>query len=150
MTRPSPLLAIVSLAFTLASADAQTGRGHDMAAPAIAAPPGNVPSAANIPFAGVSPGGVVMATGELILVMRPDLYVAGPFPLVYRRYYASMLAREGLAAGPLGPNWLGSYDWKLSVLGPNAVLVTDRGAAIRFMQNPLGSWDLVSPTYAKF
>jgi hypothetical protein len=55
-----------------------------------------------------------------------------------------------LAAGHLGPNWLGSYDWKLPVLGPNAVLVTDRGAAIRFMQNPLGSWDLVSPAFAKF
>src|SRR5262245_40033192 len=38
-------------------------------------------SAANLPFSGISPGGVNMATGELILVMRPDLYLNGPIPV---------------------------------------------------------------------
>jgi YD repeat-containing protein len=109
-----------------------------------------VTSAGNIPYSGMSPGGVNMATGELILVMRPDLAIDGPFPVVFRRYYASMLAREGLASGHLGPNWLGTYDWSLSVVGSNATLVTNRGAAIRFTQGPVGAWDLVSPTYAKF
>jgi len=109
-----------------------------------------VVSAANIPFSGISPGGVDMATGELILVMRPDLAIDGPMPLVFLRYYASLLASEGLASGHLGPNWLGSYDWTLSVVGMNATLVTNRGAAIRFTQSPVGSWDLTSPTYAKF
>src|SRR5262245_53363113 len=71
-----------------------------------------ITSAANIPHAGVSPGGVNMATGELILVMRPDLVLEGPMPLTFGRYYASMLAREGLAAGHMGPNWLGTYDWQ--------------------------------------
>ena len=70
MMRPSPLFAIVSLALTLATADARTGRGHELTSPAIAAPPGSVISAGNVPFAGISPGGVVMATGELILVLR--------------------------------------------------------------------------------
>src|SRR5262245_61604904 len=107
-------------------------------------------SAANVPFSGISPGGVDMATGELILVMRPDLYLDGPLPLAYGRYYASLLASDRQAAGHLGPNWLGTYDWKLSVVGSNATLVTNRGAVIRFTQSPVGSWDLTGPTYANF
>ena len=123
----------------------------------IAGPPGTAlaqgiteRSLANIPFSGISPGGVNMATGELILVMRPDLYLDGPFPLSFERYYASLLASDGLTSGHLGPNWLGTYDWTLSVVGSNALLVTNRGAAIRFTQSPVGSWDLTSPTYARF
>src|SRR5262247_3747408 len=107
-------------------------------------------SAANLPYSGISPGGVDMATGELILVMRPDLSLDGPFPVAYGRYYASLLASDGLAAGHLGPNWLGTYDWKLAVARSNATLVTNRGAVIRFTQSPTGSWDLTSPTVAKF
>lgn len=107
-------------------------------------------SAGNLPYSGISPGGVDMATGELILVMRPDLVVDGPFPLAFRRYYASMLQREGLASGRLGPNWLGTYDWKLTVTPGNATLVTNRGEAIRFAMGPGGSWNLVSPTYAPY
>ena len=48
------------------------------------------------------------------------------------------------------PNWLGSYDWNLTVSGGSATLVTNRGAVIRFAQNVSGGWDLLSPTYAKF
>src|SRR5262245_53163278 len=107
-------------------------------------------SAANLPYSGISPGGVDMATGELILVMRPDLSLGGPFPVAYGRYYASLLASDGQASGHLGPNWLGTYDWKLAVVGSSATLVTNKGAVIRFMQNPTGSWALTSPTYAKF
>jgi len=107
-------------------------------------------SAANIPFSGISPGGVDMATGEIIIVCRPDLYLDGPFPLKFARYYASMLAREGLASSHLGPNWLGTYDWTLSIAGSNATLVTNEGAAIRFTQGVGGGWNLTSPTYARF
>ncbi len=102
------------------------------AAPVAATP---VISAGNLPYSGISPGGVDMSTGELILVMRPDLVIDGPFPLVFRRYYASMLQREGFASGRLGPNWLG---------------VSNRGEVIRFTMGPTGSWSLVSPTYAPF
>ena len=109
-----------------------------------------VTSAANIPYSGISPGGVDMASGELILVMRPDLVVDGPFPLVFQRYYASMLQREGFASGRLGPNWLGTYDWKLTLSPGNARLVTNRGELIHFTMGPVGGWDLVSPTYARF
>jgi len=105
-----------------------------------------VTSAGNIPYSGISPGGVNMATGELILVMRPDLVIDGPFPVVFRRYYASMLAREGLASGHLGPNWLGTYDWSLSVATPFVNVVTNRGQRIQFQQNSVGGFDLVQPT----
>lgn len=111
--------------------------------PASATP---VTSAANIAYSGVSPGGVDMATGELILVMRPDLAIDGPFPVQFRRYYASMLAREGFASGHLGPNWLGTYDWSLSVAGPIVNVVTNGGQRIQFQQGPVGGWNLLSPT----
>ena len=57
-------------------------------------------SAGNIPHSGVSPGGVDMATGERLMMMlflSGDLVIQGPMPVVFGRYYASMLAREGLA-----------------------------------------------------
>ena len=117
-------------------------------APLASATP--VVSAADIPFSGISPGGVDMATGELILVMRPDLALSGPMPVVFGRYYASMLAREGLASGHMGPNWLGTYDWKLSVAGTTATLVTNRGEGIHFQQVAGAGWMLVSPTYANY
>jgi len=109
-----------------------------------------ITSAANLPFSVHSPGGVNMATGELILVLEPDLDLGGPMPLRFGRYYASFLAREGVTSGPLGPNWLGTYDVHLSITGSNATFVTNRGEAIRFTQNPVGNWDLTSPTYANF
>jgi YD repeat-containing protein len=118
-----------------------------IAAPALATP---VISAGNLPFSGISPGGVNMATGELILVMRPDLVLCGPHPVPWFRYYASMLQREGLASSRLGPNWLGTYDWKLTVTPSNATLITNRGEAIRFASGPGGSWNLSSPTYAPY
>jgi YD repeat-containing protein len=105
-----------------------------------------VTSAANIPYSGTSPGGVNMATGELILVLRPDLVLDGPMPLVFERYYASMLAREGLASGHLGPNWLGSFDWSLSIASPFTNVITNRGQFIRFQQSPVGGYVLVTPT----
>src|SRR5262245_17942263 len=103
-------------------------------------------SAANIPHSGISPGGVDMATGELILVLRPDLRLDGPMRVSFERYYASMLAREGVAMGRLGPNWLGSYDDHLQVVGPHVDVITSEGQDIRFQPAPGGSWSLVSPT----
>ena len=111
----------------------------------------HVTTAANIPNSGIAPGHVNMATGELILVMRPDLALDGPIPLVFQRYYASMLAREGLASGKVGTNWLSNYDWSLTVAPPNATVVTDRGQRIQFLQSiASGGWNLVSPTDQKY
>src|SRR6516225_1894460 len=39
-------------------------------------------SAANLPYSGISPGGVDMQTGEIIVVARPDLALGGPLPVV--------------------------------------------------------------------
>ena len=97
-----------------------------------------ITSAANAPNSGISPGGVDMATGEIIVVCRPDLFIDGPVPLIFSRYYASMLAREGLASGRLGPNWLGTYDWKLNVVGTTADVISSTGMDARFTQAPEG------------
>ena len=113
------------------------------AAPARGTP---IASQANIPYSGIAPGSIDMATGELILVCQPDLRLDGPMPLSFGRYYGSMLAREGFASGHLGPNWLGSYDWSLSVGAAGATVVTNRGEALQFQPSPVGGWNLVSPT----
>jgi YD repeat-containing protein len=115
-------------------------------APAPAAFATPITSAANIPHSGISPGGVDMATGELILVLRPDLFINGPMPLEFTRYYASMLNREGLASGHLGPNWLGSFDWHVTIAGSTADVITDEGMHVQFAQSPVGGWSLVKPT----
>ncbi len=89
-----------------------------------------------------------MATGELILVMRPDLRLDGPLPVEYGRYYGSMLAREGFAVGHLGLNWLGTYDWSLSQSPTSGVVsvVTNRGQRIQFQPMPGGGFTLIQPT----
>jgi YD repeat-containing protein len=109
-----------------------------------------VASAANIPYSGISPGGVDMATGEIIIVARPDLAIDGPFPVEFGRYYASMLTREGFASSHLSPNWLGTYDWSLSATPTAVSIVSNRGQRIQFQQSPVGGWDLVSPTDEKY
>lgn len=114
--------------------------------PAQAAFATHVTTAANIPSSGIAPGHVNMATGELILVMHPDLALDGPVPVIFRRYYASMLAREGLASSHLGTNWLGTYDWSLSAGPAGVTVVTNRGKRIQFGFGPTGGLDLTSPT----
>lgn len=105
-----------------------------------------VTSAANIPNSAISPGGVNLATGELILVLRPDLKLGGPMPIAFDRYYASMLTREGLASARMGPNWLGTFDWKLTVSGTTADVITNRGKDVRFTRPQAGGpWSLASP-----
>jgi YD repeat-containing protein len=105
-----------------------------------------ITSAANIAHSAISPGGVDMSTGEIIVVCRPDLALDGPMPIVFGRYYASMLARQGLASGRMGPNWLGTYDWKLNVSGSTADVITNRGLDVKFQMPPAGGpWMLVSP-----
>lgn len=129
----------LTLAFAMACA-------LSVAWPVVSASGSPITSSANIPHSGISPGGVNMATGELILVLRPDLQLAGPMPLVFGRRYASMLAREGLAAGHMGPNWLGTYDFQLLFAGNNVDVITNEGQDVRFQPVPGGSWSLVSPT----
>jgi YD repeat-containing protein len=102
-------------------------------------------SAANIPHSGISPGGVDMASGEIIVVCRPDLVLDGPMPIAFSRYYASMLTREGLASGRLGPNWLGTYDWRITVAGSTADVITNEGMDVQFVSSPVGGWNLVKP-----
>jgi YD repeat-containing protein len=109
-----------------------------------------VSSAANLPFSGIAPGPVDMASGELILVMRSDLMLDGPMPLSFTRCYGSMIAREGLASSHLGPNWLGTFDWSLTVGGTGVSVVSNRGQRIQFAQNAQLGYDQVSPTHEKY
>ena len=112
--------------------------------PALATP---VVTAANLPYSASAPGGVNMATGELILVMEPDLFLDGPMPISFQRLYGSMLSSGsgGPGTGHLGPNWLGSFDWNLSLGPTGATVTTNEGQQIQF-QPVAGGWALVGPT----
>ena len=84
-SRPALDLALLVATVAALCLIAHPDRAHAKTANGVA-------SAANIPYSGISPGDVDMATGKIIIVCRPDLYLDGPMPLVFERYYGSMLA----------------------------------------------------------
>ena len=95
---------------------------------------------------GARPGArVYPPTRELFFAEAPDLALGGPMPLVFQRYYAQYLSSDGFATSRIGTNWLGTYDWKLTVAGMNATLVTNRGRVVEFTSPMPGTWVLVSP-----
>jgi hypothetical protein len=97
-------------------------------------------TAANIPYSGVWPGGVDMATNELFFAVPPDLCLGGPLPLCFGRYYASLQARVGAPPSPAGTNWTTTYWWRFNVNGPTATIVDDRGETLLFTRTPTGDW----------
>lgn len=91
------------------------------------------------------PGGtdadpVSTRNGELFRRFPPDLDLGGPLPLRFERYYASNLLADGNIASKLGDNWLHNFRWKVDrAFGSNALLVTNRGRAVRFVRSG-SSW----------
>lgn len=102
-------------------------------------------TSAAIPSSGSARDPVNTASGELFLEEAADLALGGPMPLVLDRYYASRLAQEGSPGTDFGPNWLHSFSWRLTQVGHNVEIFTDRGRVIRFeKQGYYGtSWESV-------
>jgi RHS repeat-associated protein len=74
---------------------------------------------------------VSTAAGEAFDAFE-DLFVDGPMPLHFTRFYASSLAAEGQITGSLGTNWLHTFDEQISVNGSTAEVVVSHGRAIIF------------------
>ena len=83
------------------------------------------------------------ATGELIQYEPYDLYLGGPLPLYFQRYYASYLRRSYIL-GDLGNNWLSNFDWSLHWVGNFIVLMTDKGKVLKYTSDGQGNWTLQS------
>ncbi|HKS35570.1 MAG TPA: DUF6531 domain-containing protein, partial [Verrucomicrobiae bacterium] len=75
---------------------------------------------------------VNLLTGELFDLLPPDLDLGGPFPLVFQRYYASFLQRDGKTAGKLGQNWLHNFEWSLTNKTSTVEIVSPMGRVITF------------------
>src|SRR5262249_39554567 len=71
-------------------------------------------------------------TGELNDALPPDLVLDGPMPLVFRRYYASLLKRDGKISGALGDNWLHNFEMKLRLTNNTFEIVNEFGRVITF------------------
>ena len=68
---------------------------------------------ANFPLSGHSLHPVNLFSGELFELFAPDFNLGGPFPLVFQRFYGSLVSLGPLRSA-LGSNWLHNFDAFLS------------------------------------
>jgi RHS repeat-associated protein len=83
------------------------------------------------------------ASGEQLQSPSPDLAMAGPFPVVFRRYYASFLTFGGINSA-LGQNWLHNYDVHLYLKNGYASILLADGTNVYFKQSG-GGYQPVTP-----
>jgi len=83
--------------------------------------------------------------GELYFTEPYDLYLEGPIPLYFQRYYASHLAKS-FVIGDLGDNWLHNYDWHIHWVGNVITLITDKGKVLKYLSDGAGNWTLQTAT----
>lgn len=86
---------------------------------------------------------ICTATGEHYFTTT-DIFLGGPLPLAFSRYYASMLGADGNVTSALGNNWMHNFDIRLVVSGQEATVVYYRGKIIQF-QKAGGDWVLKNP-----
>jgi len=76
---------------------------------------------------------VDMFNGELFHEDGPELYLGGPMPLYWQRYFATYL-RRSFVAGPSGLNWRHNFDFRLMWSGTVALYIDNRGRVTRFLR----------------
>ena len=88
-------------------------------------------------------------TGELFDLLPVDLVINGPMPLVFQRYYASLLKSDGKIAGALGDNWLHTYEMTLHNSNTVVEVVNNRGRVLTFTNNA-GNYTLLGKREVPF
>ena len=106
--------------------------------PTVTKEPPKPDSSGNELNAGTNSDPVNTHNGELFFYEPYDLYLGGPMPLYFQRYYASHLRRSGIK-GDLGNNWLHNFDHRLNWSGTLARYVSATGRVTRFDKSS-GSW----------
>jgi RHS repeat-associated protein len=82
-------------------------------------------------------------SGEQLQTPGPDLAMNGPFPVAFRRYYASYLTFGGVNSA-LGQNWLHNYDVHLYLKNGYASILLADGTNVYFKQSG-GGYQPVTP-----
>lgn len=109
-----------------------------------------VPSSANEIFSGRSDDPVNTRTGEFVLTEAPDLFLRGPLPLVFQRYYAGRLFEAGTGDTSIGKNW--SHNYQTRILQQNDTQVEIaflQGRRLLFLSSG-GDWVLDDPADLRF
>ena len=87
-------------------------------------------------------------TGELYNDFPPDLFLDGPMPISFNRFYGSNLKSSNITSS-LGANWRHNFDWKAFISEDTIFILSDRGRLIDFRKN--GSiWELTGKTDIPF
>lgn len=89
------------------------------------------------------------ANGELFFHTTPDLFLDGPIPLEFKRYYSSLMLDSGIPQSNFGINWRHNFDLVLNRVGTNITVTFLEGRPIRFQQS-VGSWNLIAPTDIRY
>ena len=95
-------------------------------------------SSANFRQASTSQDPVNLFTGELFTRPAPDLWLGGPMPLYFQRYYAAHLRRSNIL-GDLGSNWRHNFDARFYWSGNAATYVSAEGRVTQFVRSG-SSW----------
>ncbi len=80
---------------------------------------------------------VNLFTGEFYATPRPDLFLDGPVPLSFERYYSSALG----TVGGLGANWRHTYEWRTTpTFRTDRSVIDHRGRVHTFVEVEPGQW----------
>ncbi|XOV89513.1 MAG: DUF6531 domain-containing protein [Pseudomonadota bacterium] len=102
------------------------------------------------PESGTSGDPVNTFTGELFEYLKPDIFLGGPIPLEFSRFYNSSLDAEGYT-GTLGLNWLHNFEFFLEFETDDFVkILTPAGRLIRFYPNADGKWVRLVPSQVNY
>ena len=77
--------------------------------------------------------------GELFFHEPADLWLGGPLPLSFQRYYASYL-RRNFVVGDLGDNWRHNFEWSVHWNGNHLALRDQIGRKVRWTSDGAGTW----------
>jgi RHS repeat-associated protein len=109
------------------------------------APGGSVPPTNfSVIDAGMIGHPVSTATGELYDAdLPPDLSLGGPLPLVFKRYYASLIRANGITTR-IGNNWMHNFEYVMTFATGTANVVLFGGRHIGFQASG-NNWQLAKP-----
>jgi RHS repeat-associated protein len=98
-----------------------------------------------------APGWTEATIGEPISAANGEIYnrftdlsLGGPLPLMFARYYRSVLSDEGEVASTLGANWMHNFDVQLRIPQSYAIVTLFGGQSYRFAKSGT-AWVLDSP-----
>ena len=99
-------------------------------------------TAADAFFSVVSDDPVNTFTGEFLLDAGFDLFLNGPMPLYFKRYYASKLYLRTASGSSMGRQWLHNYQWHLFRFDNRIHIIDSNGRLLEF-ELDVGQWSQV-------